>query len=67
VLLAGVRPDLRSALERMGISERHGETLIFAEEERDYSAPLAAVRKAYELAKQRLPEREAGAPVYYLV
>jgi sulfate permease, SulP family len=67
VLLAGVRPDLNSALERMGIAKRHGEALIFAEEERDYSATLAAVRKAYELSEQRSSERNAGLPVYYLV
>ena len=67
VLLAGVRPDLYAALQRMGIAKRHGEDLIFTEEEKDYSATLAAVRKAYELAANNLHERAAGFPVYYLV
>jgi SulP family sulfate permease len=67
VLLAGVRPDLYAALQRMGIAKRHGEDLIFTEEEKDYSATLAAVRKAYELAANSLHERAAGFPVYYLV
>lgn len=68
VLLAGVRPDLLAALQRMGIAKRHGEELIFAEEEKDYSATLAAVRKAYELADDKSSEpTTSGDPVYYLV
>jgi len=67
VLLAGVRPDLQAALHRMGIAKRHGEELIFAEEEKDYSATLAAVRKAYRLAADSFPERAANSAVYYLV
>jgi len=67
VLLAGIRPDLHAALQRMGIAKRHGEELIFAEEEKDYSATLTAVRKAYEFAANRLHERAASIPIYYLV
>jgi sulfate permease, SulP family len=68
VLLAGVRPELFAALERMGIAQRLGEDLIFQEEEKDYSATLTAVRKAYELAaaKSSLPV-EGKSAAYYLV
>ncbi|WBJ98678.1 SulP family inorganic anion transporter [Methylocystis parvus OBBP] len=67
ILLAGVRPDLHDALERIGIAKRHGEGLIFREEEKDYSATLSAVRKAYDLATAQLADRDAKTPVYYLV
>jgi len=67
VFLAGVRPDLLSALQRLAIASRHGENLIFAEQEKDYSATLAAVRKAYELAADTRSERPTNPPVYYLV
>jgi len=67
VLLAGVRPDLFSALHRIGIAQRLGEDLIFAEEEKDYSATLAAVRKAYDLAAKKFSNDTAKPPVYYLV
>jgi len=67
VFLAGVGPDLLSALRRLGIASRHGENLIFAEQEKDYSATLAAVRKAYELATNSHPQVASNQPVYYLV
>ena len=67
ILLAGVRADLLSALKRIGIAERLGEGLIFAEEAKDYSATLAAVRKAYALTAAKCPELPPREPVYYLV
>jgi SulP family sulfate permease len=72
VLLAGVRPDLFAALERIGIAGRLGEGRIFQEQEKDYSATLAAVRQAYALVdeqKAQAPVSDGGAkePVYYLV
>jgi sulfate permease, SulP family len=67
ILLAGVRPDLFDAFERIGIAKRLGEDLIFKEEEKDYSATLNAVRKAYDLATAQRTDRGAKAPVYYLV
>lgn len=76
VLLAGVRPDLLAALERIGIADRLGRELIFAEQEKDYSATLSAIRKAYALAsaqpsqqgaEAQISEQGAKAPVYYLV
>jgi len=65
VLLAGVRPDLFGALERMGITGRHPRELIFLEEETDFSATLAAVRSARAFAAA--PERHESELAYYLV
>lgn len=67
IMLAGVRPDLLAALHRMGIAERHGEDLIFAEQEKDYSATLDAVRKAYDLAANANRRNTANNAAYYLV
>jgi len=80
VLLAGVRPDLLVALERIGITDRLPADRIFIEEEKDFSATLKAIRHAYALAaKQAGPgtaqtSRKDAAPdiseaklAYYLV
>ncbi len=66
VLLAGVRPDLLNALQRIGITQHLPAELIFHEEDQDYSATLKAIRKVYELrgAHSGSP---AAAPAYYLV
>jgi SulP family sulfate permease len=66
VFLAGLRPEIRTALERMGITQRLGAPFIFPEEEKDYSATLHAIRAAYS----RLDVPRSGksqAPAYYLV
>jgi SulP family sulfate permease len=66
VFLAGIRPELLTALERMGVAQRLGEAFIFPEEEKDYSATLNAIRAAY----LRIDGVQAGgshAPAYYLV
>ncbi len=54
------------------MASRLGERLIFQEQEKDYSATLAAARKAYELAAEQnappqLHDRVAKEPVCYLV
>jgi SulP family sulfate permease len=72
VLLAGVRPDLFAALDRIGIAARLGKDLIFQEQGKDYSATLNAVRTAYGLAAERganatVHPQVDKAPVYYLV
>ncbi len=67
VMLAGVRPDLLAALRRMGITKRHSEDLIFAEQEKDYSATLDAVRKAYDLAANANRRETGNTAAYYLV
>jgi len=70
VLLAGVRPDLLVALERIGTTGHHPADLIFREEERDYSATLNAVRHAYHLAGRPgavQPGPAHGPRIYYLV
>lgn len=68
VLLAGVRPDLHAGLQRVGIVDAIGEDHIFLEEERDYSATLSAVRKAYALAHgSSEPAPQHKTPAYYLV
>ena len=72
VLLAGVRPDLFAALDRIGIAARLGKDLIFQEQGKDYSATLNAVRTAYGLAAERGADATVHpqvdkAPVYYLV
>jgi sulfate permease, SulP family len=58
VLLTGVRPELFAALTQIGITERYSLDFIFREEERDYSATLKAIRRAYELAA--IEARAAG-------
>jgi len=66
VLLAGVRPDLRAAIARVGIAAHLPADLLFPEEDEDYSATLKAVRKAYALRAERDDTaRDDGA--YYLV
>jgi sulfate permease, SulP family len=66
VFLAGLRPEIRTALERLGISQRLGDSFIFPEEEKDYSATLAAIRAAY--SRLDVPQGEAfHAPAYYLI
>ncbi len=74
-ILAGLRPQLMTALVRVGITKRHSLDLIFPEEERDFSATLNAVRHAYGLAARRARGDEArGWPnlndtqlAYYLI
>jgi SulP family sulfate permease len=63
VFLAGLRPELEAALERMGVAERLGKDFIFPEQEKDYSATLSAIRAAYA----RIENERAPAPNYYLV
>ena len=73
VLLAGVRPDLLSAITRVGITRHYPVELIFAEEDEEYSATLKAVRRAYVLLGSRTeaspgsPEKSGVEPAYYLV
>lgn len=65
--LAGLRPELQEALERIGITDRLGEQFIFPEEEKDYSATLGAIRAAYGMLA--FPDGVKGkrAAAYYLV
>lgn len=63
VFLAGLRPELEGALERMGVAERLGKDLIFPEQEKDYFATLSAIRAAYA----RIEKERAPAANYYLV
>jgi SulP family sulfate permease len=65
VFLAGLRPELQTALERMGVAQRLGEQFIFPEQERDYSATLAAIRSAYAAIEGN--QSEPSTPTYYLV
>ena len=66
VFLAGLRPEIRTALERIGIAQRFGEVFIFPEEEKDYSATLSAIRAAYDrLGVER--RDDSHAPTYYLI
>jgi SulP family sulfate permease len=65
VFLAGIRPELLEALERMGVAQRLGEDHIFPEQEKDYSATLNAIRAAYGRIEGAKGDR--GAPAYYLV
>ena len=70
VFLAGVRPDLREAIERAGITRHLGVEQIYTEEDQDYSATLKAIRKAYELlGKEDAATQAASIPggAYYLV
>ncbi|WP_020179764.1 SulP family inorganic anion transporter [Methylopila sp. M107] len=50
ILLAGVRPDLLAALNRIGLAEADAPELVFIEEEEDFSATIKAIRHAYALA-----------------
>jgi len=59
VFLAGVRPELHAALDRLGIITRVGADFIFPEEEKDYSATLGAIRAAHaRLASEERPARD---------
>ena len=64
VLLAGIRPDLLRAMDRLGWSAWLPREHWFPEEDTDFSATLHAVRKAYEIAGE---PRSKDAIVYYLV
>jgi SulP family sulfate permease len=66
VYFAGVRPDVRTALERIGVGKRLGEEFIFPEEATTYSATLNAIRAALSRIGDHT---QAGgqAPSYYLV
>jgi sulfate permease, SulP family len=66
VFLAGIRPELKAALERMGVAERVGEQYFFPEEERDYSATLNAIRAALAQTES-VPSLSSQKPAYYLV
>jgi sulfate permease, SulP family len=66
VFLAGLRPELQAALERMGVAQQLGEEHIFPEQEKDYSATLGAIRAAYERISDDKAD-EAHKPAYYLV
>jgi SulP family sulfate permease len=66
VFLAGLRPELVAALERMGVAQRLGEDHIFPEQEKDYSATLNAIRAAYGRIDGGKSET-SPAPAYYLV
>jgi SulP family sulfate permease len=66
VFLAGVRPEIRSVLERMGVAQRLGEQFIFPEQEKDYSATLSAIRAALDKTED-LATAEIQSPSYYLV
>jgi sulfate permease, SulP family len=66
VFLAGIRPELKAALERMGVAQRVGEKYLFPEEERDYSATLGAIRAAL-VQTESAPAIGSSKPTYYLV
>ena len=65
VFLAGLRPEIQTALERMGVAQRLGERFIFPEQEKDYSATLAAIRAAYAAIEGNQSSHRT--PTYYLV
>jgi SulP family sulfate permease len=70
VLLAGVRAELLSAIQRVGITRTLSAELIFAEEDEAYSATLQAIRKAYALRAQHnsaVAETDDAGGDYYLV
>lgn len=62
IYLAGLRPEIEAALERMGVTQRLGGEFIFPEQEKDYSATLEAIRAA-----QRRIGGDSPTPAYYLV
>lgn len=66
VFLAGLRPEVQAALERIGVAERLGEEFIFPEQEKTYSATLDAIRAAYDGLEDQKGD-DARAPAYYLV
>jgi SulP family sulfate permease len=66
IFLAGVRPELKAALERMGVAQRLGEQYLFPEKERDYSATLGAIRAALGQS-EGARSSESREPAYYLV
>ena len=66
IYLAGLRPEIRAALERIGVLQRLGEEYIFPEEEKDYSATLHAVRAALNEVGDRA-QHDNHSPSYYLV
>lgn len=68
VLLAGVRPDLLAALQRVGVTDYLAREQIFPEEDKEFSATLKAVRQAYALRSQQpVPLENGQSNVYYLV
>jgi sulfate permease, SulP family len=76
ILLAGVRPDLLSALSRLQFTEWFPENRVFAEEDQAFSATLKAVRQAYTFLGEentcahcsaRAPVSGEGRAAYYLV
>jgi len=66
IYLAGLRPEIRAALERIGVLQRLGEEFIFPEEEKDYSATLHAIRAALTKVGDRA-QADEHSPSYYLV
>jgi SulP family sulfate permease len=60
-----LRPEIQTALERMGVAQRLGERFIFPEQEKDYSATLAAIRAAYAAIEGNQSSHRT--PTYYLV
>lgn len=67
VFLAGVRPELEAALERLGIVERLGGSQVFPEEQKDYSATLGAIRAAYQSITAEGTGEKRRPAAYYLV
>lgn len=67
VFLAGLRPELQAALERMGVAQRLGEEFIFPEQEKDYSATLGAIRAAYARIEGGGQSSAKQVPTYYLI
>jgi SulP family sulfate permease len=66
IFLAGLRPELQTALERMGVAQQLGEEFIFPEQEKDYSATLEAIRAAFtRIESDQSADRHT--PTYYLV
>ena len=66
VYLAGLRPEIQTALDRMGVTQRLGKDFIFPEGEKDYSATLGAIRSAYARIPND-PRSDSPTPTYYLV
>ena len=70
VFIAGVRPDLLSALQRFGIAQLLPPGRIFPEEEENLSATLKAIRRAQALRAAEAPGGAARVEpegAYYLV
>lgn len=67
VFLAGVRPELKAALDRLGIVDRLGSTHVFPEEQKDYSATLGAIRAAYDCIDPERGVQHPRSAAYYLV